>query len=77
MPRTYSSLPTLISIHAPRAGGDMSGPNSAMRSISHFNPRPPCGGRLKVMRRKLWVFSISIHAPRAGGDVIHHHIEAA
>lgn len=23
MPRTYSSLPTLISIHAPRAGGDV------------------------------------------------------
>ena len=35
----------MISIHAPRAGGDhISSTVGAV--INHFNPRPPCGGRL-------------------------------
>ena len=34
-----------ISIHAPRAGGDNK-PSIILRPIFHFNPRPPCGGRL-------------------------------
>ena len=34
-----------ISIHAPRAGGDLSLLQSGLLSY-HFNPRPPCGGRL-------------------------------
>ena len=34
----------LISIHVLRAEDDLSARNSA-RSLSNFNPRPPCGGR--------------------------------
>ena len=33
-----------ISIHAPRAGGDHKLCQAGGR-VSHFNPRPPCGGR--------------------------------
>ena len=36
-----------ISIHAPRAGGDIDG-DSRCKYVMHFNPRPPCGGRLDV-----------------------------
>ena len=34
-----------ISIHAPRVGGDFSNSGRISRG-THFNPRPPCGGRL-------------------------------
>ena len=34
-----------ISIHAPRAGGDGACAAARLR-LMHFNPRPPCGGRL-------------------------------
>ena len=33
-----------------------------------FNPRPPCGGRLDIIKNSDFVVCISIHAPRAGGD---------
>ena len=56
-----------ISIHAPRAGGDMAG--SQIRAIAlNFNPRPPCGGRRKCPEKLVYAQLISIHAPRAGGD---------
>ena len=35
---------TLISIHAPRAGGDFKGRYGRAKD-KYFNPRPPCGGR--------------------------------
>ena len=35
----------VISIHAPRVGGDFS-PRRTRLLCLHFNPRPPCGGRL-------------------------------
>ena len=59
-----------ISIHAPRAGGDLRPQRRAAR-VHHFNPRPPRGGRrpfadLVPIKR----YDISIHAPRAGGDVV-------
>ena len=38
-----------ISIHAPRVGGDSSA-SSTFSAIPHFNPRPPCGGRLICSR---------------------------
>ena len=38
-----------ISIHAPREGGDRCGVFAVVR-ISDFNPRPPRGGRLHVQR---------------------------
>ena len=36
----------------------------------HFNPRPPCGGRLFAGYLIYISIKISIHAPRAGGDPI-------
>ena len=33
-----------ISIHAPRVGGDLLNQDKTLHK-SHFNPRPPCGGR--------------------------------
>ena len=39
----------LISIHAPRVGGD-SRTRSGTRWGRYFNPRPPCGGRLTLPR---------------------------
>ena len=35
----------IISIHAPRVGGDV-GLKAYLCRVRHFNPRPPCGGRL-------------------------------
>ena len=78
----------MVSIRAPRAGGDRragwaaqpvhefqsappvrgatqtAGATSRQRS---FNPRPPCGGRLKPPARPAGK-GVSIRAPRAGGD---------
>ena len=34
----------------------------------NFNPRPPCGGRLRRYRLRHAVKVISIHVPRAGDD---------
>ena len=34
----------------------------------YFNPRPPCGGRLRGKPNSDHLAEISIHAPRAGGD---------
>ena len=58
----------VISIHAPREGGDRSCPVlSAART--HFNPRPPRGGRLVHFCLSGSPDKISIHAPREGGDL--------
>ena len=35
----------------------------------YFNPRPPCGGRLRGIAKNPGVTIISIHAPRVGGDL--------
>ena len=37
-------------------------------NVMHFNPRPPCGGRLNGYDISVFPVWISIHAPRAGGD---------
>ena len=58
----------MISIHAPREGGDGRSPRWPARS-RHFNPRPPRGGRRGVGRGVAGLGVISIHAPREGGDV--------
>ena len=59
--------PFQISIHAPREGGDPSA--SSPRTLrSHFNPRPPRGGRLVLRGEHDAAVLISIHAPREGGD---------
>ena len=44
MERMAELEPSIISIHAPRAGGDSSAPARCFYRTD-FNPRPPCGGR--------------------------------
>ena len=55
----------LISIHAPREGGDHYLPEVLDRG-SYFNPRPPRGGRLLQYNDPEESQEISIHAPREG-----------
>ena len=57
----------VISIHAPREGGD-DGSSPSVRPPRYFNPRPPRGGRLLVLDALKARAGISIHAPREGGD---------
>ena len=66
-PRRLPGAFERISIHAPRAGGDLSSEEAAT-SIANFNPRPPCGGRRYRACAEAGRLEISIHAPRAGGD---------
>ena len=46
---------------------------SAGRCRNHFNPRPPCGGRLRQFPAADKLSDISIHAPRVGGDPRYDH----
>ena len=57
-----------ISIHAPRAGCDVQAVEVSCGHL-HFNPRTPCGVRLRSGNTVRAHASISIHAPRAGCDV--------
>ena len=57
----------IISIHAPREGGDFLVRFLSVRNCN-FNPRPPRGGRLIYHPQKEQEQKISIHAPREGGD---------
>ena len=57
----------VISIHAPRKGGDHFFV-LCQRVKNNFNPRPPQGGRHHVEAVKDAETGISIHAPRKGGD---------
>ena len=57
----------VISIHAPRAGSDITSPQT-MDATGNFNPRSPCGERLSKNINKIVRKKISIHAPRAGSD---------
>ena len=45
----YSDMLGVVSIHAPRVGGDTTHPGSGA-GICGFNPRPPRGGRPSVSR---------------------------
>ena len=69
--RPYSPVreprPLVISIHAPREGGDAAAFAPAM-SAANFNPRPPRGGRHDPPGVPAVGADISIHAPREGGD---------
>ena len=60
-----------ISIHAPRAGSDITRPQT-IDATGNFNPRSPCGERLTKYFDWFIVTLISIHAPRAGSDDIRH-----
>ena len=56
-----------ISIHVPRVEDDLDG-RTRDGSRCHFNPRPPCGGRLQHGRRGEDLDYISIHVPRVEDD---------
>ena len=58
-----------ISIHAPRVGSD---PGLAVPGLAqnHFNPRSPCGERLRALPFRWPMPFISIHAPRVGSDFL-------
>ncbi len=59
----------IISIHAPREGGDQTPPLSSGNScISIHAPRE--GGDFKRWQPTQVYLSISIHAPREGGDLL-------
>ena len=58
-----------ISIHAPRAGCDQA-QMAITLSDGNFNPRTPCGVRLREVDINNDCPLISIHAPRAGCDGI-------
>ena len=56
-----------ISIHAPRAGRDLT-LMTVFQKDYYFNPRAPCGARPYPGVRQERYGAISIHAPRAGRD---------
>ena len=64
---TAFSVVAKISIHAPLAGCDPM-PRAAVLLLPHFNPRTPCGVRLRDVVHNAAVRAISIHAPLAGCD---------
>ena len=49
------SIDDAISIHAPRAGCDLTSPQSKTAAV-HFNPRTPCGVRLSICCQRLSMF---------------------
>ncbi len=59
-----------ISIHALRGEGDLANTDLDKTTNSHFNPRPPWGGRLPVGLQNLHHLPISIHALRGEGDAL-------
>ena len=56
-----------ISIHVPRVEDDR-GQRGKNPRRWHFNPRPPCGGRLKEYIMHILSVHISIHVPRVEDD---------
>ena len=56
---------SIISIHAPRVGGDISAGLIALSSM-YFNPRPPCGGRLDQPVTSLYSYYFNPRPPCGG-----------
>ena len=56
-----------ISIHAPRAGGDVRD-GTTFRKLLKFQSTPPVRGATAIKNGFARLTKISIHAPRAGGD---------
>ena len=59
----------IISIHAPREGGDAS-PRRSCSPCGHFNPRPPRGGRLCFSGCSISNVEFQSTPPREGGDSV-------
>ncbi len=75
LPMRGATLPTdvhagklIISIHAPHAGSDVYFLAYQKMILIYFNPRSPCGERLKAADVEI-ENKISIHAPHAGSDL--------
>ena len=64
----------LISIHAPRVGCDTA-PCTCITHGWNFNPRTPCGVRLRLFGLHQHPQVISIHAPRVGCDFLSRYLE--
>ena len=60
-----------ISIHAPRVGSDKM-KKEQIELQKNFNPRSPCGKRLRLQCQQWENEHISIHAPRVGSDGFFH-----
>src|SRR5690606_33193455 len=58
-----------VSIHAPRVGSDET-LLPVVTEVFGFNPRSPCGERLRGMKRANPRWIVSIHAPRVGSDCL-------
>ena len=58
---------TILSIHAPREGGDRT-PTASSSSGSFFQSTPPVRGATALDQRPGTKTNLSIHAPREGGD---------
>ena len=57
-----------VSIHAPHAGRDQPLLVYLVKDVC-FNPRAPCGARLRLVDEDVTVKDVSIHAPHAGRDL--------
>ena len=66
MGHTADQQQQLISIHAPREGGDALAEESAV--VSQISIHAPREGGDDLMAALLTSLGISIHAPREGGD---------
>ena len=58
----------VISIHAPREGGDTDS-TTPRRNSAEFQSTPPARGATKKAKKLRQKPKISIHAPREGGDI--------
>ena len=65
----HDALPSDVSIHAARAGGDMTSA-AGSSTFRCFNPRRPRGRRRKDGFHVPEDADVSIHAARAGGDAV-------
>ncbi len=54
-----------ISIHVPRVEGDIN-ISLSRYYLTHFNPRPPCGGRLLMMLHSLQTYNFNPRPPCGG-----------
>ena len=55
--------------------GATSRPARVLYSPGDFNPRSPCGERLRRLHLRQLYRPISIHAPRVGSDVLHYQMQ--
>ena len=67
MVKEGQSIPTTVSIHAPRTGGDLE-LETKPSSSNLFQSTPPARGATRNDSGFVFDNWVSIHAPRTGGD---------